>query len=183
MNKKEYCEALENMIETLEKNSAQEVDWYVCGLKYALGLCSNLEEIHKSTIILKNEPVKADIPDYVADFIEEFKREKYSLKDAIDYFHNIVFTDELDKYFEENFEEFVHAWIYGYTIINKQKYYVIGADGFTLLRKEKGVVKHTTGHLIENLNEEERKYFQLSKDDIMNYDKRYMSFAITIENF
>lgn len=71
-----------------------------------------------------DEPEKVVVPQFVSDFIDEYKNQGYSLSNAI---FNISRGDEdldIEEYFRENPRTCIDAWDNGYEVEKEQKYYV-----------------------------------------------------------
>lgn len=70
-----------------------------------------------------DEPQKVTVPQFVANYIEYTKVNEWDLLEAMD---DVAYEDDKDlrKWFNNNMENFVHAWINGYTVEKEKRYYV-----------------------------------------------------------
>lgn len=72
-------------------------------------------------IKLLDEPQKVTVPQFVADWIEEAKKEYYSILGAI----NEAPKGEVEEWIElQNVETFAEAWVNGYHIEKEKRYTV-----------------------------------------------------------
>lgn len=76
-----------------------------------------------------NEPQKVTVPQFVADWIEEAKKEGYSIFGAI----NKAPKGEVEGWLElQNVEIFAEAWVNGYEVKKEKRYEVILSNGQSL---------------------------------------------------
>ena len=121
------------------------------------------------------------IPKYVADWIDE-NRERYE---------NIFFTIGYDLYDNsihrsvgdwiiKNEEKFVRAWFGAYEV-EEQKFYVLDSEDIPLLERANNQTCKTTTGLSIYEDGRERSRFELTEQEIKNYDERFWSFAEPVE--
>ena len=83
-----------------------------------------------------DEPQKVTIPQFVADFITEQKKQVYTLSESID----ANMPDRVAEWYWDNSELFARAWLDGYTVEKKKRYLVKMKDletGFNFLNRHK----------------------------------------------
>lgn len=70
-----------------------------------------------------DEPQKVVVPQIVADYIKYTKEDDWDLQEAMD---DVAYEDDKDlrKWFNNNIETFVRAWLDGYTVEKEPKYTV-----------------------------------------------------------
>lgn len=140
----------------------------------------------KNLLVPKQElPV---IPKFVADWIEEVKKQNKSLVFAIGHIYdknekggspskeeNRIFQwMELD----DNEEVFARAWLDGYTVEEEQKYVVPIDENHALCKLAKnawGIYKEDIGKLY--LDDD----FKFTEQEIKDYDERFWPFAVKVE--
>lgn len=109
MNKQEVIDEIENAIPDFLLNAFQRGK--EAGLSYALELVNQLDE-----------PEKPVVPQFVADYIEYCKHEKfYALHGAYD---NMDDRLKCWRFKGNNTELFAKAWLYGYEV-EKEKLYTV----------------------------------------------------------
>ena len=139
----------------------------------------------KGLLVPKQElPV---IPKFVAEWIKETKPYN-SLRVAFEYIAQRKRNNHDDKlafWVEEgNSETFARAWLDDYEVEEEQKYYVLDKENATLLKKSAvgEEIAKSVGTNIYNAkswkNEEE---YQLTEQEIKDYDERYWPFAVKVE--
>lgn len=74
-----------------------------------------------------DEPQKVVVPQIVADYIKYTKEDDWDLQEAMD---DVAYEDDKDlrKWFNNNIEIFVRAWLDGYTV-EKEKRYLVKVKG------------------------------------------------------
>lgn len=136
------------------------------------------DEFHKPVVV----------PNFVAEWIKETKEKGYPLAYAIN-----CSKGELGKWLhgcgtdtetEENQELFAEAWLEGYTVEEEQRYYVMNNKDYFLLAKSTvyGIVFSTGGNFTLEDTDNSSVTFELTEEEIKDYDERYMAFAIPVEN-
>lgn len=129
MNKQEALKRIEAQKETLIKLTGWAVYVYI-------------EELIKSI----DEPQKVTIPQFVADFISEQKKQGYTLSYSID----ACMSDRVAEWYWDNSELFARAWLDGY---EKEKRYLVRIIGITnynsYLNYHKKEYKWTIGSRVE----------------------------------
>ena len=108
----------------------------------------------------------------MADELKRYKGLGYSLKDLL-----VIAGSKQEQ------EKLARAWLDGYEVAEEPKFYVLDKEDATLLKKtaSQGVIK-SIGMNIYNVKscKDEEKY-QLTEQEIKEYDKRFWSFAIKVE--
>lgn len=131
MNKQELIKA----IETLDKLYGDKT--YIVR-DDVLKLVGQLDEpqkieLPKMEIVKSQKPI---VPQFVADFITEQKKQVYTLSESID----ANMSDRVAEWYWDNSELFARAWLDGYEV-EKEKRYIVkmkGMDkGFTILKLDK----------------------------------------------
>lgn len=81
------------------------------------------EEFILDLIEQLDEPQKVVVPQIVADYIKYTKEYDWDLQEAMD---DVAYEDDKDlrKWFNNNIETFVRAWLDGYTVEKEPKYTV-----------------------------------------------------------
>lgn len=91
------------------------------------------------SIVEDIEPQKPIIPQFVADWIDLYKHQGYTLFDAMD---NPTPTSAVGEYLADNLDTFARAWLDGYTV-KQPKLYTVEIpnphhDGITVLERFAG---------------------------------------------
>lgn len=126
------------------------------------------------------------IPRFVAEWIEEVKPDN-SLRLAFAYIAQQKrdnYDDELAFWVEEgNSETFARAWLFGFTVEEEQRYRVVDRHEVHLLAKEEGHNKvETVAELVEIYGPEYVELdYNLTEQEIKDYDERYWPFAVKVE--
>lgn len=121
------------------------------------------------------ESQRPAIPDYVAEWIEDYKEQGYSAINAV---FNIVRGAEdlyMEEYLRENLRTFIDAWDNGYTIEKEKKYYVMDNRRLLLTKVDEKVVSVTS--YVVGSKESIVVDDELTEQEIKDYDERYMVFA------
>lgn len=120
MNKQEALEQIEQQKEAI----LQMQSWAFYG--YIEGLVKQLDE--PQTIKLPKmefeKSRKVTVPQFVADFITEQKKQVYSLSESID----ACMSDRVAEWYWDNSELFARAWLDGYEV-EKEKRYLVKLKG------------------------------------------------------
>ena len=125
------------------------------------------------------------IPKFVAETIEEDKERGYDVYDSIDL---IIETDgggilSISDWVAINIDKYARAWLNGYTV-EEQKYHVIDSHKVYLLAKEEEERNkvETVAKLVEFYGHEHVELnYQLTEQEIKDYDERYFAFAVKVE--
>lgn len=107
MNKQELYDKINQLPSVL--------GWQGHGAKVMIAKNSVLELVRQL-----DEPHKVVIPQFVAEWIEDFKQTNYTIPELL----SSCMTDEVDKWYYENSEQFMRAWLNGYTIEQEKLYTV-----------------------------------------------------------
>nr|DAP99068.1 MAG TPA: Protein of unknown function (DUF1642) [Caudoviricetes sp.] len=90
-------------------------------------LVTEMIRINKNTLLgwvkQLDEPQKVVVPQIVADYIKYTKEADWDLQETMD---DVAYEDDKDlrKWFNNNIETFVRAWLDGYTVEKEPKYTV-----------------------------------------------------------
>ena len=106
MNKKELIKHIED----LPYNEGLIVDTIKISRNGLLKLVRQLDE-----------PQKPVVPQFVADFISEQKKQGYTLSYSID----ACMSDRVAEWYWDNSELFALAWIFGYEVEKEKRYTVV----------------------------------------------------------
>ena len=127
------------------------------------------------------------IPKFVAEWIKETKPYN-SLRVAFEYIAQRKRDNHDDKlafWVEEgNSETFARAWLDGYEAEEEQKYYVLDKEDATLLKRSavgEGVAKSVGTNIYNAKSWKDEEKYQLTEQEIKDYDPRYMTFAKPVE--
>ena len=138
------------------------------------------------------------IPRFVADWIEEVKKQNKSLVFAIAHIYD---KNEIDKNpnkeeeriflwmeLADNEEVFARAWLDGYTVEKEQKYYVLNVSGSAILRRntdkeyDSTIAYAESGRLMKHIvAQDEEHLYQFTEEEIKEYDDRYWAFRKPVE--
>lgn len=124
------------------------------------------------------------IPEFVADWIEEERGTMSNWKLPSRFISDSKYKKDQRRYkwsqFEGNMDKFMSALINGYEVEVEQKFYVLTSSEKILLTKEGGVVRETY-QVYSWINERDKEHYQLTEQEIRDYDPRYMAFVIPVE--
>ncbi len=158
MNKQEAIEKIKN-IETLnikDRIAGQEVDMVI--KNQVLDIISQIDE-----------PQKPVVPKFVAEWIEECKRDEKSLYYALESSDEVNCWLERDDKIRENEDTFARAWLDGYSV-EKEKLYTVeipnpnSIGGKLVLFKKQSTGKLILGLL--NIDINKPRYLQLTEYEI-----------------
>lgn len=138
-----------------------------------------------------DEPTKPVIPQFVAVWIEETKKQGKSLVFAIThiYYKNEIGKSpnkEEKKIFQwmelaYNEEVFARAWIDGYEVEKEKLYHVVNKENYFMLRKYDGLVElHTSPSMSRDKHGKDTR-FMLTEKEIKDYDERYIPFMVPVD--
>ncbi len=144
MNKQEVIDEIENAIPDFILNDYQR--GRETGLTYALELVEELDE-----------PEKAVVPQFVADYIDSEQHSCSTLSEAID---NMDDERHILDWFYINPETFVKAWLYGYEI-EKEKLYTVELPNpnsldYLMLKKDRRGKIYVAWYCTDSWREDER---------------------------
>lgn len=129
-----------------------------------------------------DEPKKPVVPEFVGEFIADYKEQGYTLANAI--FNIATGREDMDieEYLREHPKEFVQAYDDGYTV-DEQKYCVRDDKGNTLLRKvTKGFgIDDRKGEIVTSTRVGETSVTGLTEKEIKDYDERFWPFRVPVE--
>ena len=134
-----------------------------------------------------DEPEKPIIPQFVADWIDEFElygSNPLKVYRDLDIDFNEGWANEEDSlvyhWVNENPYVFVDALRYGYEVEKEPKYYVLDKEGATLLKKSsvsEGIAKSVGTNISSAKSWKDEKKYQLTEQEIKDYDERFWPFA------
>ena len=137
-------------------------------------------DLQDEILKLDDTPEKVVVPKYIADYLEERKRDGDRLVTSL-YPYQGNSGEAIEDWFEEeeNNVSFAKAWIDGYTIEKEPQYIVsimdLGIDRIILM-------KNKLGYSFE-LESENDGYWEVhfTEQQIKECDKRYWAFAVPAE--
>ena len=150
-------------------------------------------EKEKVQNLLVSKHEKPVIPKFVADFIEETKKQYRTLVFAITHIYNkneigASPNKEEERIYQwmeayDNEEVFARAWLDGFTVEVEQKYYVMNNDNrMMLVRMMDGkTITESDPFMLEDMYEGEKESHRLTEQEIKDYDPRYWAFAKPVE--
>ena len=132
------------------------------------------DELHKPPVI----------PQYVAEWVIRY-RGKYELYPALRLLeNNTLVWGQIYEWYRTNTHEFVNAYLTGeYEVAEEPLYYVINNENYFLLAKDKahGFVFSTGGNSRLGGSKTSSAKFELTEQEIKNYDERFWPFAEPVE--
>lgn len=142
-----------------------------------------VEKLQNKLVPKQELPV---IPKFVADWIEEH-RNKYGrniLEIGYDFYKSDLNNFDVDDWVQDNTEAFTRAWLDGYEVEEDQRYYIQDQHGVYLLAKnhrDQGKVQ-TVAEIVEYYGVEEIELdYELTEQEIKDYDERYLAFKVPVE--
>ena len=131
------------------------------------------DELHKPAVI----------PQYVAEWIIRH-RDKYDLYPALRTLeNNTLVWGQIYEWYRENTHKFVNAFLTGeYEVEEDQKYYVMNEENELILGWSQSayMTPCIEGYEYMKCNGREN-LFQLTEQEIKDYDERYWAFAVEVE--
>ena len=121
------------------------------------------------------------IPKFVAEVIEKDKEHGYDVYDSIDL---IIETNggglpSISNWVARNIDKYARAWLDGYTVEEEQKYIVSdNSDVPLLIKTDKGKVMSYDSQIAYNNS---NGTIELTEQEIKDYDERYWTFAVKVE--
>ena len=149
---------------------------------------SGYEDALAYTLVLAHqldEPEKVVIPQFVAEYLCRAKAD-VTLMRVLELANT---RNELPKWEKEydwisaNDETFARAWLYGFTVEEEQKFYVLDKEDATLLKKSaagEGVAKSVGTNIYNVKSWKDEEKYQLTEQEIRDYDERYWAFAVEV---
>ena len=127
------------------------------------------------------------IPRFVAEFLEG--KEDYMLHELFDDEWLYSKHDQIAKWLYDNDEKtnrerelsLVLAHIHGYEVEEEQKYYVLDTENIPMLVRTYGDVNRANTHLGIHEKGRNTEHYQLTEQEIKDYDERYWAFAKPVE--
>lgn len=140
------------------------------------------DQLDEPEVLSQELPV---IPKFVAEWISAIKPDN-SLRVAFEYIaqrKKDYYDDELAFWVEEgNSEAFARAWLDGFTVEEEQKYYVINDENELILGWSQSAYMTPCIEGFEYMVHHGRQnLFQLTEQEIKEYDERYWPFAVPVE--
>lgn len=125
-----------------------------------------------------------EIPKFVAEWIEEQKEVESNLWHVM----NNVSIQRNDNpqlwtwiWRGDNMDKFAKAWLDGYTVESEQKYYVLDTEDIPMLVITRGVVNRAYTQLSIHDKGRYTEHYQLTEQEIKDYDERFWAFAVPVE--
>ena len=125
-----------------------------------------------------DEPEKVVVPAFVAEWVEEAKRnEDWGIVGLINSFRNGIIQApcKTRKYFDENPRNVILAYLDGYTVEEKKYEVKDKNDCFLLTKNSDGEVINAYSKVVY------KNKGQLTEKEIKDYDERFMAFAVPVE--
>lgn len=125
---------------------------------------------------------KPEIPQFVADYIEEMKDIGHFLQQLMSYTHDSYKWNDMnaiEEWIVNNEKKFVEAWYYGYTVKEEPKYYVHDNTHYLLCK----TFDERYGNIINTLElkeyglEKHEYTYELTEQEIRDYDERFWAFS------
>ena len=128
-----------------------------------------------------DEPEKPIIPKFVANYIEKWKYEGFTIYEWFSFGNSDVDDDDVNKWLYNNLNEknrrreylLIDAIRYGYEV-EKEKLYHVRDNNDTLLCKVEGKVMTVAKAWYIGY---EQEFYHLTEKEIKDYDERYWAFA------
>jgi hypothetical protein len=167
----------------LDEPEVLSQEWIDKSAVHVRGLGDFLEVIAVESLLVPKQELPV-IPKYVADWIEDIKPDN-SLRVAFGYIAQRKadnHDDPLAFWIEEgNSETFARAWLDGYEVEEEQKYYVLDTEDIPMLVRTYGVVNRANTHLSIHEKGRNTEHYELTEQEIKNYDERYWAFRNPVE--
>ena len=125
-----------------------------------------------------DEPEKVVVPAFVAEWVEEAKRnEDWGIVGLINSFRNGIIQApcKTRKYFDENPRNVILAYLDGYTVEEKKYEVKDKNDCFLLTKNSDGEVINAYSKVVY------KNKGQLTEQEIKDYDERFWIFAVPVE--
>lgn len=129
---------------------------------------------------------KPTVPQFVGEWIEYEKKEGlFNATDIRELIKDRGFPEDykIRDWFSENKQNditFMRAWLVGYTVEDK-KYYVLDAEDIPLLERANNQTCKTTTALSIHEDGRDNSKFELTEQEIKDYDDRFLAFAVPVE--
>lgn len=128
-----------------------------------------------------DEQEKVVVPKFVADWIVDLKSKKINLLESI---YDFTHGEDIHDYIREQGNALMRAWLDGYEVEKKPKYYVqlkvrslFGTVGVFLYKQGDEVLAGDNFRAYHP----EKDEFRLTEQEIKDYDERFWSFAVPVE--
>ena len=143
-----------------------------------------MDELDEPEVLSQELPV---IPKFVADFLTG--KEGYSISDLFNYNFLYDANDKIAEWLYDNDEEtnkerelsLILAHYGGYTVEEEQKYYVLGKHDTPILFRDYRNRITETSNLSDVYPKSNSEDFELTEQEIKDYDERYWAFAKPVE--
>ena len=173
--KKDFRKFLEDEIYEIKEMSEDIRYGYEAGVydSYTY-LLKKYDELHKPVVV----------PDFVAEWIESPDRDLDDMyvweRPKNVYKWTFGKGDSLEN---NRYKDLLDAITDGYEVEDKQKYYVVNNQNYFLLAKDKshGFVFSTGGNSKIGNTDNISATFKLTEQEIKDYDERYWTFAVKVE--
>ena len=149
-------------------------------ISYMKDFVSDLNQLDEPEVLSQDLPV---IPKFVADWIEVMKQDERPLYSVMSSLMNKTNHEwGIWKSANKNFSEIVaQAWLYGYKVEEKPKYYIIDKNDEVLwYRDNKGIPKLSGSTLRSVLKSNSKDRYQFTEKEIKDHDERFWPFAVEV---
>lgn len=178
---KEWLEKEINKTLNIDGGSGERIEGFNKGLEFSLDLIEELDQ-----------PEVPVIPQFVADYLNDFKKQNLTLGDALDtHFED---DEQIHRWLYEdgevrNDEVFARAWLDGYTVEKETMYYVILVEsedkeyGQALYKDFNFSGDKVVSTHIETFSKRislEAGNFHFTEQEIKAIDERYWAFAVEV---
>ena len=176
-----YALKLAHQLDEPEVLSQEWIDNNVVHIR-GLGDIFEAENVENLLVPKQELPV---IPKFVAEYLCRAKAD-VTLMRVLELANT---RNELPKWDKEydwisaNDETFARAWLYGFTVEEEQKFYVLDKEDATLLKKSaagEGVAKSVGTNIYNVKSWKDEEKYQLTEQEIRDYDERYWAFAVEV---
>ena len=170
---KEFREFLVDEFRQVREMNGDILSGYGAGVNdsYAY-ILKKYDEFHKPVVV----------PDFVAEWIESPDRDLDDMYiwESPQYVYDWTFGkgDSLEN---SRYKDLLDAIDNGYEVEEEQKYYVLTSSNKILLIKDDGEVRETY-QAYSWIKKRDKEHYQLTEQEIKDYDERYMAFAVKVED-
>ena len=131
-------------------------------------------------IDLLEEPEKVVIPSFVAEAFEKARGDNAYAEQLISATYES--SDEVGYWLEvpSNEKLLLRAWLDGYEVEEEQKCYILDSEDIPLLERWGNKIQRTTTQLSIYEKGRDSSRFELTEQEIKDYDKRFWPFAVEV---
>lgn len=160
--------------ETLSEEWIDEHTWnnHYIGIPFVY-----VDDLQNLLVPKQEKPV---IPQFVAYWIE--RQKQYGNEPVFISMKRLInqAPQNVVNWFNNNLDLYARAWLDGYEVDKEKVYYVLDKEGVALLKKSvtgEGVDKSIGVNINNAKSWKDEKKYQLTEQEIKDYDKRYWIFA------